>query len=305
MSADDDFWLRDGSFGAGPPLTPQLIADANARFGIELPQDYLAVMSVSNGGTPLRDGFPVTGLAWAPDHIAIMGFYELGESMEIANDIAREAGYPQVGVYIADCSPYGSDYIALDYQGCGPEGEPAVVHVAAGAIFQVTGLATDFRSFCEQLRPISEFPSSIELRRERALDRVRHAEFSALLAGLLDFHPDKSLGDRLRHVAAEIVHDRGDFVLADDARSWLLYDLQFLLASLRLEVSSPAGYLHVYDTILAKVGPSHFGTGQYERQYVEDWLVDTIQRGRLEATSVGLRFTAEAELDVLDRLDRA
>ena len=41
--------------------------------------------------------------------------------------------------------------IALDYRFCGPEGEPAVVHVAQEDWFAITFIAKDFETFINGL----------------------------------------------------------------------------------------------------------------------------------------------------------
>jgi hypothetical protein len=64
---------------------------------------------------------------------------ELGSAFWVA-----EWGYPDIGIYIADCPSAGHDMIALDYRS---PGEPAVVHVDQEWDYQITVLAPDFETF--------------------------------------------------------------------------------------------------------------------------------------------------------------
>jgi SMI1/KNR4 family protein SUKH-1 len=59
-----------------------------------------------------------------------------------------EWGYPDIGVYIADCPSAGHDMIALDYR---RPGEPAVVHIDQEWDYQITVLAPDFETFVRGL----------------------------------------------------------------------------------------------------------------------------------------------------------
>lgn len=61
----------------------------------------------------------------------------------------REWGYPDVGMYIADCPSAGHDMIALDYRA---GGEPEVVHVDQEIGYRITRLAPDFATFVASLR---------------------------------------------------------------------------------------------------------------------------------------------------------
>lgn len=229
--------------------------------------------------------------------------YGIGRRLIDVSTSATKGGYPALGVYFADCPPVEHDLIAFDYRLCGPDGEPAIVHVDRDFDMRVSWLAADFATFARQLRPIGDFREPAGARQERTLSRVHNAPFGVLLQGLIDFYPDTLLPGRLRNLAAVIVQEKGCFALHEDAKSWLLYDVQFLLASNRLEVSSPAGYLHVYSTILARAGDDSFGADGYAPAFVEAWLRARIDQGWLEVTSVGIRFTAEAELSVLSALE--
>jgi hypothetical protein len=53
-----------------------------------------------------------------------------------------EWGYPDIGIYIADCPSAGHDMIALDYR---RPGEPPVVHVDQEWGYQITVLARTSR----------------------------------------------------------------------------------------------------------------------------------------------------------------
>jgi len=67
----------------------------------------------------------------------------------------REWGYPDIGIYIADCPSAGHDMIALDYQSAG---QPRVVHVDQEVGYRITPLAPDFATVLNGLVPEDDFP---------------------------------------------------------------------------------------------------------------------------------------------------
>ncbi|WP_210429199.1 SMI1/KNR4 family protein [Nocardioides eburneiflavus] len=66
----------------------------------------------------------------------------------------EEWGYPDIGVYFADCPSAGHDMLALDYSG---SGEPRVVHVDQELDYAITVVAPDFAAFVSGLTDEGEF----------------------------------------------------------------------------------------------------------------------------------------------------
>ena len=127
-------------------------------------------MKRHNGGIPVNDCYPTDEpTSWAEDHVAITGI--LGIGREKACSLCGELGsqfmidewkYPAIGVAICDCPSAGHDMIFLDYRACGPQGEPAVVHVDQENDYKITHLADSFEEFIRGLEPESSFDEDEE-----------------------------------------------------------------------------------------------------------------------------------------------
>lgn len=152
------FWEENPyakKFDCGP-LTSEKIASAETALGCKLPASYLWLMERQNGGVPVnrcfRTGEPTS---WADDHIAIETIFGVGGG---SNDIVSETKlmvegweYPAIGIAICDCPSAGHDEVFLDYRECGPEGEPAVVHIDQEDDYYITHLADSFEEFIRGL----------------------------------------------------------------------------------------------------------------------------------------------------------
>jgi hypothetical protein len=143
-------------------LTPTdvLVASVEDELGRRLPPSYLAMMRRHNGGIPRLSCFPtVTPTTWAEDHVAVTGVFGIGRDLTYSlcgpsgsRFWIDEWGYPDLGVYFADCPSAGHDMLAMDYRDCGPEGEPRIVHVDQEWDYAVTVLAISFADFVRGLR---------------------------------------------------------------------------------------------------------------------------------------------------------
>ena len=141
------------------PPTDQLIASVEEELGYKLPASYIWLMKRHNGGIPVNTCYPSdepTG--WAEDHVAITGIFGIGREKDCSlcgklgsRFMIDEWEYPAIGVAICDCPSAGHDMIFLDYRACGPQGEPAVVHVDQENDYRITHLADSFEEFIRGL----------------------------------------------------------------------------------------------------------------------------------------------------------
>src|SRR4029078_13680975 len=105
--------------------------------GSKLPAAYIALLKTQNGGIPERTCHPSpTRTTWAEDHVARHGVCVIGRKKDSSLCGAQgsrfwldEWGYPDIGVYFADCPSAGHDMLCLDYRAGGPDGETTVVKV--------------------------------------------------------------------------------------------------------------------------------------------------------------------------------
>jgi len=150
------------------PLTDALLARVEAQLGYKLPAAYVALARTQNGGEPRRTCHRTpTRTTWSADHIAITAIFGIGVTKDYSlaapfgsHFWLEEWGYPDIGVYFANCPLAGHDMLCLDYSACGPTGEPRVVHIDQEVDYQVTLLAPNFESFIRGLVHEGTFPET-------------------------------------------------------------------------------------------------------------------------------------------------
>jgi hypothetical protein len=162
------FW-KDSDYArkqyVGAPITDEMIQSAHMELGYTLPKAYLGLLHSQNGGIPVRTNHRTCGpTSWAEDHIAITGVYGIDRSKthSLCGEFStifwmEEWGYPDIGLYFADCPSAGHDMLCLDYRDCGPDGEPRVVHVDQELDYAITPVADNFEAFIRGLKDGSAF----------------------------------------------------------------------------------------------------------------------------------------------------
>ena len=154
----DDNWYALKEYVSDPP-SDELIASVEEELGYKLPAAYIWLMKQHNGGIPVNTCYPCDEpTCWADDHVAITGIFGIGreKSCSLCGELGSqfmidEWEYPAIGVAICDCPSAGHDMIFLDYRVCGPQGEPAVVHVDQENDYKITHLTDSFEEFVRGL----------------------------------------------------------------------------------------------------------------------------------------------------------
>jgi hypothetical protein len=160
----DDFWSGYDSRSPGPPLTPEAVLAAETALGYKLPESYLRLLRIRNGGHPHRRFYPTSvQTCWGTNYVEIETVYGIGseEGIEgVSPALIREWDYPAIGVVIACTLTAGPHVVMLDYSDCGPGGKPRVIYletVRSGDPPNVLVLAPDFETFARGLVVGSRF----------------------------------------------------------------------------------------------------------------------------------------------------
>ena len=158
----DDFWaeyIDDES--TGPALTDEMVRAAERTLGCKLPEPYLRLLRIRNGGYPRRECFPAPDPDWGEDHIQVQTIRGLGYaggadgSLRFTLDNPGRAlgnwARPPGPVTFADTPSGGHDFFVLDYRECGPRGQPRVTHVDTEGALIMEIIAPDFETFARGL----------------------------------------------------------------------------------------------------------------------------------------------------------
>jgi hypothetical protein len=160
---DDDEYAFENYVSEEP--SDELVRSIESEIGYKLPDSYIELMRLHNGGMPRKTCYPTSNpTSWADDHIAITGIMGIGreKTYTLGGELGSqfmidEWGYPSIGVVICDCPSAGHDVVMLDYRMCGKDGEPQVVHVDQESDYKITFLAPNFESFVRGLVDESAF----------------------------------------------------------------------------------------------------------------------------------------------------
>lgn len=126
-----------------PKLTDRMLAAAEARLGVKLPESYVELMRVQNGGVPVDQAFPCDiKTDWADDHVPVQQIYGVGEEGILQSPyLIEEWGLPkEIVVFSGD----GHMWLAMDYRTV--ESEPPILFVDADNE-RIVPIASSFADF--------------------------------------------------------------------------------------------------------------------------------------------------------------
>ncbi|WP_238011891.1 SMI1/KNR4 family protein [Dactylosporangium sp. AC04546] len=157
------FWHPEIEHLRLPPLTDELVIDAERNLGVALPLDLLHLLWTQNGGViaDAWDACPADTTFYADDHVPFEHLYGIAPAGQAGTITLLDTPYlvqewdlPSPVVLL---SGQGHYWLALDYRDCGPEGNPPVVWIDNEMKHELS-LAPNFRTFVERLTASAAFP---------------------------------------------------------------------------------------------------------------------------------------------------
>jgi SMI1/KNR4 family protein SUKH-1 len=153
-----EFWDTRSDYLVQEPLTDEALRAVEERFGVRLPEAYVALLRIQNGGvvSDRCNAFPTTEqTGWAPDHVGLHELMGIGRPLESITDAASSLddeawGHDANAVLLTGD---GHWYIALDYR-AGEEPSVLWLDIELGEEVQ---LAPTFEAFVEGLVPAEQF----------------------------------------------------------------------------------------------------------------------------------------------------
>ncbi|GAA2753356.1 SMI1/KNR4 family protein [Kitasatospora cinereorecta] len=154
-------WDTGTDFGVQPPMTDQVILEAERLLNVTLPSSLLDLLRQQNGGhvTSSRSAFPTSRpTSWSADHVpfeSVLGIGHRERTISLLDSpyLVEEWNLPAPVVLVSGDGPC---WVGLDYRAGGRHGEPSVTWFDADDNSELA-LAPDFQSFVEGLTSASRF----------------------------------------------------------------------------------------------------------------------------------------------------
>lgn len=144
----------------GPSIAFEMVSQAERSLGVKLPESYLELLQISNGGFLRYSFFPTDQKnSWHDGFVEISDIQGIGYPDGLDSELGskylcEEWGYPENMVYL---SGDGHTGFFLDYRICGPSGEPSVawldVEEEPTVDIQLAATFSDFLSCLQETEP--------------------------------------------------------------------------------------------------------------------------------------------------------
>jgi hypothetical protein len=290
--------------------TDELIKSIEFELGYKLPASYIELMKVHNGGIPNKTCFPTAErTSWAKDHCAITGIMGIGRTKTYSlcghlgsQFMIDEWGYPNTGIYICDCPSAGHDMILLDYEKCGKQGEPEVVHVDQEWGYKKTFLAESFEIFIRGLVDSDIYDTSAQ-DLIKTLESFKTGKFSDILQAYFKKDTSINFDKILRNLFTKLTNEKGYFALHGDDLSHLAYDIQFYLLSINKTIKTRNAFAKEYPPMVA-MGNNEISTHGYANFYL-DWFDKRVnEKSIIKKLFGGFHFTEDFKRQFIGRVKK-
>jgi hypothetical protein len=151
------FWDRRSEYLVQEPLTDEAVRAVEEEFGVKLPEAYLALLRIQNGGvvSDQYSAFPTRErTSWATDHVGLEEMRGIGRPLESIQDSSYFEEEEEFAGQAVLLTGDGHWWIALDYRSGADEPSVAWLDTERGEEVQ---LAPSFRAFVEGLVPAEVF----------------------------------------------------------------------------------------------------------------------------------------------------
>lgn len=144
MNGMDSFWdnnprSKDPNLISTIPLSDELIAEIEKQLGFKLPEVYIQLCKLQNGGEPKNR--KIKGFS------SLDNIYPIDLSLvELNDNLSDHCNYPRIGIYFAS-TVNGHSSFGLDYRACGRRGEPVVVNVDDEFDYRIAPVAKNMKEF--------------------------------------------------------------------------------------------------------------------------------------------------------------
>ncbi len=163
MAIDPNEFWRSNHYDH-PPLTDEMVAEAERQLGVKLPAKYLALLRIQNGGYTHGFGYPMSRpTTWAEDHVPLDELFGIVTDSDHRTPqnilqtayMTEEWGLPPRQVLLTGD---GHWWMTLDYRA---SDEPSVawLYMDLGQDIQV---APSFAAFLDGLLPEAAFASDAD-----------------------------------------------------------------------------------------------------------------------------------------------
>jgi hypothetical protein len=157
MKNIENFW--DENYYENPPLSEEMIKEAEARLAVKLPESYISLLNIQNGGYTQGYVFPMSEkTSWSSDHVPFDQLFGIvtdedsasGHNILDTDYLAEEWGLPSNNLVLTG---RGHWWITLDYSA---NENPSVRWIDVECDENIL-LANSFEDFINGLIPKSVF----------------------------------------------------------------------------------------------------------------------------------------------------